>query len=68
MARVASKGDPTKPGYKAHVPDEKAVKEQPPPPVKQTGLRLPADYANAEKSGLKFDLTSAYQEWSIDLK
>jgi hypothetical protein len=65
--RVASKGDPTRPGYKEYVHDEKAGREQP-LPVKHTGPRLPADYANAEKSGLKFDLTSADQEWSIDLK
>lgn len=66
--RVASKADPTRPGSKAAVADEKAGKELPATPPKLSLSRLPADYADAEKSGLKFDLTAPDQEWSVDLK
>ena len=66
--RVASKGDPTRPGYKAPVHDEKAGREQPAAKSTPAGPRLPEEYANPDKSGLKFELTSPDQEWSIDLK
>jgi hypothetical protein len=32
------------------------------------GLQLPAQYADAEKSGLTFELNQPDQEWSADLK
>jgi hypothetical protein len=52
------------------VSDEKAGK----PPASEvklktdTGFHLPAQYADAEKSGLTFELTQVDQEWSVDLK
>jgi len=53
------------------VTDEKAAKAPPSPPRAEkldSGPNLPAQYADPEKSGLSFELNSADQEWSVDLK
>ena len=52
------------------VSDEKAGKAPVPPITEKAagGARLPTHYADADKSGLSFELKDADQEWSVDLK
>jgi hypothetical protein len=71
--RAAVKGefDPPPPTSAAKgVKDEKAGKTSldDAPKAEKTGSKVPAQYADAEKSGLTFELKSADQEWSVDLK
>lgn len=68
--KVASKGEFDVPSSAAKgVTDEKAGKAAAPPPEpKAAPPRVSPQYANAEKSGLTFELKGADQEWSVDLK
>lgn len=70
--RPAVKADPDlrRPGQnKTGVKDEKAsFRPDPPEEPVATGVRIPANYGDPEKSGLGFELKSADQEWSTDLK
>lgn len=53
------------------VNDEKAGKSPNPPPEPKgspAAPRISPQYADAEKSGLTFELKAADQEWSVDLK
>lgn len=51
------------------VDDEKAGKEPVAPPAPKAGApAVGAQYADADKSGLTFELKEADQEWSVDLK
>lgn len=69
--RSAVKGEFDPPSSAAKgVTDEKAGKAPPSaePKAKADGVRIPAQYADADKSGLSFELKGADQEWSVDLK
>jgi hypothetical protein len=71
VARSAVKGEFALPSSQAKgVMDEKAGKS--PTPLeeapKAAGPRIPTLYADANKSGLDFELKTADQEWSRDLK
>jgi hypothetical protein len=53
------------------VTDEKAARAPAVPPVASNGdrtPRVPAQYADADRSGLTFELKDPDQEWSVDLK
>ncbi|MCE9567103.1 MAG: hypothetical protein K8U57_34300 [Planctomycetes bacterium] len=66
---VSPKGPPTGGSSKLGVVDEKAAKAPVSPGhVKATGPRLAANYANAEQSGLTFEMHQSNQEWSVDLR
>lgn len=70
--RAAVKGefDPPPSSAAKGVKDEKAGKSalDDAPKAEKTGPKIPPTYADAEKSGLTFELKSADQEWSVDLK
>ena len=69
--RYAVKGEFDVPAGNAKgVADEKAGKSaaQYDPQPKPSGPRIPTQYADSNKSGLDFELKSADQEWSVDLK
>jgi hypothetical protein len=77
LPEVASKADPrsaaSRSQSKSDVTDEKAAKAPaaPPPPAPEKTdwkHRLPVQYADAEKSGLTFELKESDQDWSVDLK
>lgn len=67
---VASKAEFSYSSKAKGVEDEKAEKVSAAPVVqgKSEGPRLPSYYADADKSGLAFELNAADQEWSVDLK
>ncbi|AMV23597.1 hypothetical protein VT84_04245 [Gemmata sp. SH-PL17] len=68
--RSAVKGEFDPPSSQAKgVTDEKAGKKSSSAEVsKVAGPMLPARFADADKSGLSFDLKEPDQEWSVDLK
>lgn len=68
--RYAAKGEFDVPGRAKGVVDEKAGKSaaQYDPQPAPLGTRIPSQYADANRSGLDFDLQSKDQEWSVDLK
>ena len=69
--RYAVKGEFDVPNSNAKgVSDEKAGKTaaQYDPQPKPSGPRIPMQYADSNKSGLDFELKSADQEWSVELK
>jgi hypothetical protein len=68
--RYAIKGEFDGPSSTKGVTDEKAGKSaaQYDPQPKPSGTRIPTLYAEADKSGLNFELKGADQEWSVDLK
>ena len=69
--RYAVKGEFDVPGRNTKgVTDEKAGKSaaQYDPQPMPSGPRIPAQYADSNNSGLGFELTSADQAWSVDLK
>jgi hypothetical protein len=70
---VASKAEPrvsASSGQEKGVADEKAGRAPSTPVVEKVdrGVRFPAHYSDAEKSGLTFELKDPDQEWSVDLK
>lgn len=70
-ARVAVKGQFDPPSSEAKgVKDEKAGTRSPSAlePKAKGGPPIPAHYADADKSGLTFELKGPDQEWSADLK
>ena len=69
--RVAVKGQYEAPSSESKgVKDEKAGMRAPSAPEQKTkvGPTIPAQYSEADKSGLSFDLKQPDQEWSVDLK
>jgi hypothetical protein len=68
--RYAVKGEFDVPSASKGVKDEKAGKSaaQYDPQPKPSGPRVPAQYADSNNSGLDFELKSADQNWSVDLK
>lgn len=70
LPAVASKGQRSLSSQAKGVVDEKAGKSAEPPAVKgqSDGPSRLSRYADADKSGLTFELSAADQEWSVDLK
>lgn len=74
LPAVNAKGPPgtrTPSSQAKGVTDEKASKAATTPPRTEKlepGVNLPSQYTDPEQSGLAFELNSADQEWSVDLK